>query len=127
MVRLEGQSIMQIDAETGVMGTLIALVIGVGSWVGRIGQRVSALEEAQIKADKADSIFADGLLRLSTSISATREDMMRDYAPVRHIISLEERVQEGNDRASEMAARQAEHGAMLRGMMETLKRLESKS
>lgn len=126
MVRLEG-SVMQIDSETGIIATVVGSVIAVGAWVGRIGQRVTALEDAYAKSEKSASIIADGLLRLSTSISATREDMMRDYAPIRHIISMEEQIKEGNDKTSAMAERQAEHGAMLRGMMETLKRLESKS
>lgn len=104
----------------------IALV-SLGIWVGAIGQRVTGVEHRTKVHDEAVESQRVAVEILNSAVTASRMDMLKGFAPIEYLRTVEGKLDKLAENSSEIAATQASQGATLAAIQETLRDLKART
>lgn len=101
-------------------------LISLGIWVGTLMSRVGAVEGRDRDKDKLLNSLQLAMDVLNAGLTGARMDMMKGYAPLEYLRSVEAKIDHLNSTSSEMMAVQASQGATLGSIQETLRDLKAR-
>lgn len=113
--------------ETGLWIAGLSFVFGVLGVFARFVQRLSRLESrvgrCEEEASKIDAVLArlaGQMQAISETLGAVRLHAAENYVPLERMASVEDKIDGLSDRSSKIEASQAEHGAILKSIQDSL-------
>lgn len=121
-----------MTSETGVWVAALAFLFGVLGAFARFVQRLSRIESRVEKCEdedrKADALLARLLGQMqvmSETLGAVRLHAAENYVPLERMASVEDKIDGLSDRSSKIEASQAEHGAILKSIKDSLAEMKT--
>jgi chromosome segregation ATPase len=116
-----------MNSETGAWVAVLAFVFGILGAFARFVQRLSRLEsrveKCEDEAKKIDALLARlvGQMQIvSETLGNVRLYAAENYVPLERMASVEGKIDGLSDRSSKIEASQAEHGAILKSIQDSL-------
>lgn len=118
--------------ETGAWVAVFAFLFGVLGAFTRFVQRLSRLE-SRVEKCEGDNAKVDALLArlvgqmqvVSETLGAVRLYAAENYVPLERMGSVEDKIDGLSDRSSKIEASQAEHGAILKSIQDSLSEMKT--
>jgi chromosome segregation ATPase len=121
-----------MNSETGVWVAALAFLFGVLGAFARFVQRLSRLESRVEKCEEEDKKVDALLARLlgqmqvvSETLGAVRLHAAENYVPLERMASVEDKIDGLSHRSSKIEASQAEHGAILKSIKDSLSEMKT--
>jgi chromosome segregation ATPase len=121
-----------MNSETGAWVAVLAFLFGVLGAFARFVQRLSRLESRVDKCENENTKIDDVLARLAVQMQAVSETLgavrlhaAESYVPLERMASVEDKIDGLSDRSSKIEASQAEHGAILKSIQDSLTEMKT--
>ena len=121
-----------MNSDTGTWAAALAFLFGVLGAFVRFVQRLSRLESRVEKCESENSKIDAALARLGRQMQAISETLgsvrlhaAESYVPLERMASVEDKIDGLSDRSSKIEASQAEHGAILKSIQDSLTEMKA--
>lgn len=121
-----------MNSETGTWVAALSFLFGVLGVFARFVQRLSRLESRVEKCESENSKIDAVLARLGGQLQAISETLgsvrlhaAESYVPLQRMASVEDKIDGLSDRSSKIEASQAEHGAILKSIQDSLTEMKA--
>jgi hypothetical protein len=121
-----------MTSETGAWVAALAFLFGVLGAFARFVQRLARLE-SRVLSCESDNAKIDALLArlvgqmqvVSETLGSVRLYAAENYVPLERMGSVEDKIDGLSDRSSKIEASQAEHGAILKAIKDSLSEMKN--
>lgn len=131
MVWLEGEWVVMIDLDTQLtIGGICAGIIFAGGVVVKFTKLLTRVEDNEKKSDELLDAFElqkQAYTILNDVLQTTRMDMIKSYATMEHMRSLERKMDDVTGTVQEVEKIQASQGATLKAIHETVSEIRNRA